>query len=333
MTFRSIACFLVPCLLALSARSARAGEQESRSLFAEARTLRQQGKCTEAIVLFRKAYETYPDGLGALRNVAECETELGKLASARRDWSDLKIAVLRSTSPKYEGWEKDAADAYAALDARVARIRIELDGERTPGLRLKVNGQPFDLRLVGVELEEDQGPLVVEALVEGSAPKKRVLDVKEAMRETIRIEVPPPHSPTTSPSSAPSGSAQVEPPPPPSSSRTGMRVAGGVSVGVGAAGLAGMLASIGVRQSALSAVDAVCPSRKHCPASVSGDVSRGKTASTLVDVFAVTAGVGTALGVGLLVGSATSSSRTDARPVALELGIGPASLSLGGTFR
>lgn len=319
---------LFGCFALATPRSASAGELESRSLFAEGRRLRGDGKCGEAIVLFHKAYDTYPDGLGALRNAAECEQETGKLASARRDWADLRIAVLRSTSPKYEGWDKDAEDAYTALAPRVAKLTLELVGERPDGLRVQLNGQPFDLRLVGVALEEDLGPISIEIVADGMAPIRRALEAKEGGAERVSITLPhvtPPPKKAGPPATAP------EPPP---RSGTAMRVAGGISLGIGGAGLVGALVSLGLRQSALSSVDAVCPTHLRCPSSVASDVSRGKTASTLVDVFAATAAVGAGVGLTLVLAAPSSHPKAPA-PVALRFGGGPAGagFTLQGSFR
>ncbi len=303
--------------------SGMAGELESKTLFAEGRALREKGKCADAIVVFRKAFETFPDGLGALRNVAECEQEIGMLASARRDWRDLRLAVLKSTSPKYVDWDADAAAAVDALGSRVARVTLHLGGPKPETLRILMNGQPFDPRLVDVELEQDDGPLAVEVFFGGSAPIKRSLDVKEGERQTITIDLPlVPHSDVPHPDKT----HGVEPTAPPSTTGRSMRIGGGISLGVAGLGVIGTVASLVVRQGALSSIDKVCKSHKACPSSLDGDVSRGKTASALVNVFAVTAGVGAGLGLVLLVAAPDDSP---AKPASKHAAFSGAELSVG----
>lgn len=323
----SVAAALVAGSLAffVHAPAASAGELESRSLFAEGRRLRTAGQCADAIVLFHKALETFPDGLGALRNAAECEEETGKLASARRDYWDLRLAVLRSTSPKYEGWDKDAEAAHAALSERVPRLTLRLVGDRPEGLRVQLNGQPFDLRLLGVELEEDVGPITIEVFEGGPSAITRKLQATEKTRQTVDIQLHPVVKTRAQATSTPHDGA-----PPQSGAGKGMRIGGGIALGVGGASLVGALAALGVRQSALSSVDAVCPTHKRCPSSVADDVSRGKTASTLVDVFAVTAAVGTGLGLTLVL-AAPKSAPAETRSVGLV--VRPGGLSIEGSFQ
>ena len=104
----------------LVAGPARADNQDSETFFAQGRQLRQAGDCLAAITAFRRALEIKPEGLGALRNVADCEELLGQFASARNDWWNLRRAVLQSNDPKYKGWDTDAEAAYAELASKVA---------------------------------------------------------------------------------------------------------------------------------------------------------------------------------------------------------------------
>ena len=84
---------------------------DAKDLFTRGRELRTQGDCRNAVGVFRKAYELYPEGLGSLRNLAECEESLGHFASSRRAWLDLSRALLTFPDRKYDGWDKDATDA------------------------------------------------------------------------------------------------------------------------------------------------------------------------------------------------------------------------------
>src|SRR5689334_6918022 len=62
---RSVAsCLIVTAALLLAPSTAFAGKAESETFFANGRELRMAGKCAEAIPEFRRALETYPDGLG-----------------------------------------------------------------------------------------------------------------------------------------------------------------------------------------------------------------------------------------------------------------------------
>ncbi|MFO0611161.1 MAG: tetratricopeptide repeat protein [Polyangiaceae bacterium] len=276
-----------------------AGEPESKTLFAEGRKLREENKCAEAIIVFRRALDTYPEGLGSLRNIAECETELGLFASARRDWNDLRVAVLQSRSPKYEGWDADAATAKAALDTRVGYVTVQINGERPEGTRIQLNGKTFDPRLIGVELEQDNGALTLEVHYGAATPLSATTVIKEASHEKLVIDIPKGAVGTTPVPGAQDTSRAA--------TARGMTIGGGIALGLGGLAAVGLGVSIGIRQDALSGAEAACPDpTKLC--TDTDDVTRGTTASTLINVFAVSAAV--CVGVGLTLVLAAPSDTT-----------------------
>jgi hypothetical protein len=287
--------------LLLVPEPAGAGEAESRTLFAEGRLLREEGKCGDAIVLFKKSLETYPEGLGAMRNIAECEEELGRLASARRTWRDLRLAVQRSGEARYEGWDRDAEEAQRRLAPRVPKLMIVLQGEG----RISVNGRPFDPRLLGVELEQDLGPLEV-LLEDGSAvPEKKSLVMEEGGRYKLELRARKAAAGAPAGSGRPVGPAPVEDA---EQGPSGLLVGGAVSLSVGGAALVGMGIAIGVYQSALSEVESNCPGYEQtdtCNVDVSDAADRGTASALAVNVLAPIGGVGVATGIVLLVVDAT----------------------------
>lgn len=284
-------------LLALALASAapspaHATEEDARTFFAQGRQLRAEGRCADAIVAFRRALDLFPHGLGALRNIAECEEQLGQYASARNDWWSLRRAVLQSNEPKYEGWDKDAEVAYARLEGKVARITVQLRGASTERAHVSIDGKPLDPRLVGVELERDLGPHMVEVAYGGAAPVGKRIELTSGEREVVTLDIPKPSpiGPTVAPVEAPQDTSAEK-----------MRVAGIVGLSVGGVGMVGAVVSTLVRSSALSSITEVCKSLKNCPASVEEDEQRGRTASTLVNVFGAVALVGVGVGVPLFV--------------------------------
>jgi hypothetical protein len=319
--------------------SAFAGETESKSLFAEGRGLRLKGNCIDAIPIFRKALETYPEGLGALRNIAECEEELKRYASARRSFWDLRLTVLKSGSTKYQSWDKQAEEAHAALDAKVARIVVRVKGDPA---WVRINGTPMDPRLVGVPLEQDLGPIEV-SFQDGSAtPPVKKLVLEEGQRYEIELvsnltvmDEKPPRSVEPSPNDIVepgtissklqpkrSGSAEPNPTETPTSSGPGpaLNIGGATLLAVGGAGVIGMSVAIGIRGAALSDIESVCPALDACAVgptqrqSVLDAADRGQTASTLATVFGIVGGVGIAGGVGLLIAGASIDSPVEVTP-------------------
>jgi hypothetical protein len=306
----ALALFLAVSLAALPAA---AQEDDSKTLFAAGRELRAAGRCEPAIVAFRRALDINPQGLGSLRNIAECEEQLGHLASARRSYWDLRRAVLQTNETKYQGWDKDAEAAYQRLGARVPKLTVRLKGRELERVRVTVDGKPLDPRLVGAELERDLGPHTVAANYGGAAPVTKRVDLAEAARETVVLEIPDPTAAHPRPEAVPL----------PGEGSSALRTAGVVALTVGGVALVGGLVSLFVRQNAAGDVEDLCPGYEDADACVvaKDDVGtlesardRAQTTSTLVTVFGGVAIAGIGAGVTLAILGADDDGGTEVQP-------------------
>lgn len=299
-----------------------AGETESDTFFARGRELRLKGNCRDAIEEFRRAYEAYPEGLGALRNIAECEEGMNRPASARRSYWALRTAVIQSQSEKYLGWDRDAEKAFKELEPRVAKVVVRVKGSTDP--RVTINGRPLTPSLLGTELEQDLGELVV-VLEDGSAvPPSKKLVLEAGKRYEVELE------PTVSQGTGGPTTPKHHGPSP-------LVIAGGVTIGVAGLALGGLVGAIVVRQNALATIDEQCPGRENCPESLRDQQERGATASTLVNVFAIGGGVAGAAGLGMLIaGLVTSPKSKPTSEHALHFDLAPAPgglfMSIGRSF-
>ncbi|WP_437288173.1 tetratricopeptide repeat protein [Sorangium sp. So ce406] len=275
---------------------AAGAEEDAKTLFARGRELRGAGQCEQAIIAFRSALEIYPEGLGALRNIAECEEALGLYASARRDWWDLRRAALQSTEAKYAGWSEDAELRYRALGSKVGTLTLKVQGAEGRQVQVALDGKPLDPRLLGVELERDLGAHTVELFYGGAAPLTERVELTPGAQRVVTLTVPPPITARDAPA------APGAPAPPPSSSA--VRTGGYVALGVGGAGAIATVVALAVRAGAVSAVEEGCSPAGDgayvCPPSLQGDYDTGRTASTLAGVFAGVGLVGIGAGVTLL---------------------------------
>ncbi len=303
----------------VSAAPARADDSET--FFAQGRMLRAGKKCAEAIVAFRRALDLKPQGLGSLRNVAECEVELGQFASARASYWNLRRAVLQSNDPKYEGWDRDAEEAYKKLEPKVARLTVKLTGVSPERATVSIDGKPLDPRLLGVELERDLGPHTIEAAYGGVTPLSEKRTLGPGAHEVVTLEIPAPKA----------GERGAPPPPPVTPADTGsrsVRNAGIAMVTLGALGAVGLGVSVAMRQSALAAFSGCAPSYTGCDPSLQGELTKGQTSSTLVFVFTGVAIAGLGAGIPLLViGSRGPTAEPTASPsasVRAVLGVVPA---------
>jgi hypothetical protein len=290
-------------LLALPARAD--AEDDARRLFVEGRALRSSDRCADAIPLFRKAYEVYRQGLGSLRNIAECEERLGHLAAARRSWSELEHALQMTTDAdaKYAGWIHDAEDSEARLATKVGRLVVspEADTPATAGVprQVTVNGAVWKPSTWRTPVDVDPGHYVV-VLDGGANGKPEVTAVDVAAGETRRVELGERHATAAAPvlSTAPGATSQGK------DGREALRTGAWVAAGIGVAGLIGMAISAGVEQSAAATVNQECPTGSCSTAqqpALQGTIDRGRTAATLVNVFIGVGAAGVATGALLFV--------------------------------
>ena len=324
--FLPIATMAAAMACALAPRLAQADPvSDAKDLFTRGRELRTQGDCADAVGVFRKAYGLYPEGLGSLRNLAECEESLGHFASSRRAWLDLSRALLTFPDKKYDGWDEDAREAASRLAPKLATLSIDVafvgpGGEPAAAgaAEVSLDGEKLPSSLVGTPLERDPGRHTVQVTGAGvQGPAERAVDLAagDVKRVAFRVVVTadrPPESPGTvgprlpAATPPPAGDDDAE------NARTTKRTLGWVAIGVGAAALVGAGVSLAVRQSASSTLDRQCPTHAGCDPSVQSTVSRGQAASTAFDVLGIVGLVGVGSGIVLL---ATSGHAPQARLV------------------
>lgn len=303
---------------------------EAKDLFARARDLRATNQCESASPLFEKAWRLYPEGLGSLRNLAECEEQLGHFASSRRAWLDLKRALVAAPhDPKYAGWENDAERAAQRLRSNVATFIVDVyvttpTGEaladETSGVELFVDGESLGTLRVGTPIERDPGTYEIRLVTpDGLAVEQTVaIGAGDNPHTSIRLTAAHPSSPKRLVDAAAL-------PAPDRTDHPTRRTIGYAAFGVGAGALVGSLVTFLVRNAAESDVDAVCPSHVNCPESVRPSLERGTTMSTLTSVL-LPVGLAGTLGGAALVLTSTSSSKKPST-TATEVRISPA---LGG---
>src|SRR4029077_10004982 len=180
-----------------SAAHADDGAADAKDLFAQGRQLRAHGDCTNAIPLFRRAYEVYPVGLGSLRNLAECQEAIGHFASAHGTWLDLGRALLQHAEPRYAGWAQDAERGAARAASKVATLTVEVTG--TPpgaapgdpdGLEVTLNGEALSPSLLGTALERDPGKVLIRVTGRQiGAPREQWVELSEGQVRRVVVDL------------------------------------------------------------------------------------------------------------------------------------------------
>lgn len=309
-------------MVTLAPSASASPETEAKDLFARGRELRSANDCGSAAPLFRKAWTIYPQGLGSLRNLAECEEQLGHFASSRRSWLDLRRALITAPNdPKYDGWDKDSEEAAARLKQKVASFVVDVyvrgpQGEELAndqsGVEIFVNGESAGTTLVGTPLERDPGSYLIRAQRVDAPPVEQtvILAAGDNPHVTIRLERKPP----------PAGSA--------SASSSSLRTVGWVALGVGGASLIASGVTFLVRQSARSELDDKCGANaENGPCQVSraeradleGTIDTGKLMSVLSPVFLGVGIIGAGGGLALIL---TSKSAPHTQGLTVTPGLG-----------
>lgn len=301
----------------LLAPPAFAQDADAKTLFAEGRRLREAGKCAEAIDAFRRAFEAWPGGIGSLRNIAQCEEELGRYASARRTWWDLRREALKSDDTKYDDWEKDAETEHARLDPLVPRLTIQLRGAAPSQVRVMLNGDQLESNLVGVALERDVGEQRIEVWHEKErlATERLLLDAgqREEITLTVTLPLPKPKPQGATPQAEPDDT---------------LLIAGIAVAGVGTLSFVGAIISGVVRGAAVDDLEAECFAYPDCQPELTDTLDRGQTATTLVNVLGIVGIVGITAGVGLIIAGVVTRDDGTTSDVKVEAVTGPDSAML-----
>jgi hypothetical protein len=233
---------------AIPAHAQSSDKAMAESLFQAGRALMKQNKPGEACPKFAESNRIDPSP-GTLLNLGKCLEATGKTASA---WAAYKEAIVLARSTGQSKHVTAGSEFAAAVEPRLSYLKIEISGERRPGMVVKRDGTVIGDGALGVPIAVDPGEHVIEASAPGFATWRTTVTIGAAA-EKKDVEVPaldeapagaePLPAPTAStepaPGPAPSASTTVEPPPiAPGSGSSTLRTLGFVSVGVGLAGIA-----------------------------------------------------------------------------------------------
>jgi hypothetical protein len=311
------------CAVFAAPSASASPESDAKDLFARGRELRAANDCANAAPLFRKAWTIFPQGLGSLRNLAECEEQLGHFTSSRRSWLDLKRAlVTMANDPKYEGWDKDAEDAATRLKGKIGIVVIDvyvndvLANDKT-GVELVLNGESMGAALVGTPLERDPGQYRVRAQLAGAEPVEQVVNIGsgENPRVTIRLTR----------ATKQDNVVRVQP----ATDGSGRRTIGWIVGGVGVASLIGAGVTFLLRQGALDDLEKECPNYENgqpCPfssqAKVKDITDRGELMGILSPTLLGVGVVGVGAGLALILTAPKSEPAAASKNFQLNAGLG-----------
>ena len=133
-------------LVAIAARVVHADEPLADQKFDEAQKLRDAGKLDESCKLFRESMRLNPNAIGTLLNVARCDEEQGRVASAVREFTDARDrATEQHLAPQLEAAEQH----LKPLIDRVPHLALAFAAELPPGAQITVDDLAVDPKQAG----------------------------------------------------------------------------------------------------------------------------------------------------------------------------------------
>jgi hypothetical protein len=163
------------------------GVQRMNAGACDASPVRDTTVCYEARDAFRRAYALYPGGLGALRNLAYVEANLGLVASAARNFRELTRRAPLDPSPPRRVWAGFAQKEADALAPRIPHLRLDTSAGRPPEMTLSLDGNALPEAGWDTDLDLDPGRHALHAEAPGYVPFDATFDVSE--RDQTRIAI------------------------------------------------------------------------------------------------------------------------------------------------
>jgi hypothetical protein len=308
--------------------NAQAVEQATR-LFDEAGARMAEKRFAEACSLYEQSQALDPQ-LGTLLHLADCQEQLGKTASAYRNYQTARaLAAARATSGKPEPREAVAARRADRLQPQLAKLRVSFTAAHD-GSRVLLDGQLVLAEELGVFQPIDPGQHTVRVEADGHQPWSQTVAIEPATRHDIHVpRLQPTAAELTVASSPPvvesavSGSSYTQP----SKASNYQRVAGYIVGGAGVVGL-GLASYFGLRSlHYLSERDKLCPDGSCALAPPAADDvvradERARDFSVAFNWTAALSAVGVGAGLALVL--------TAPRERQVELSMGWGSLQLRG---
>jgi hypothetical protein len=191
---RLLSTFACALAVGLAASSALAQSDEDK---AAARSLATQGtealkanKYAEALDLVTRA-EALLHAPTHLLLIAHADIGLGHLVAARENFLKLIHEDLPATAPApFKHAQQEAKDEIAALEPRIASLRVALDGDKGRAVTVQLDGQNLPAALIGVYRPIDPGKHQIVATPAGATPVTAAVDLREGEKKDISLTIP-----------------------------------------------------------------------------------------------------------------------------------------------
>jgi hypothetical protein len=151
--------------------------------FDQAQKLRDAGKIAESCALFRESLQLNPNAIGTLLNVARCDEEQGKVASAMRGFKDAR----ERANEQHLAPQRDAAEQHMhALVDRVPHLALAFAAELPPGAQIVVDDLAVDPNTAG-DVLVDPGSVHIVVSAPGYVTFETHVQVVERGRKAVVV--------------------------------------------------------------------------------------------------------------------------------------------------
>ncbi|WP_437738128.1 hypothetical protein [Sorangium sp. So ce1335] len=162
----------------------------ARSLATQGAEAFTSGRFDEAIDLLGRA-EALVHAPTHLLLIARAQARLGRLVAAKETYLRIVREELPPTAPApFKRAQQDAREELAAVEPRIASLRIALEGAGGRKISVKLDGQPVADALLGVHRPIDPGNHVIVVSPPGLAPIEQTTTLADGERKELKIPIP-----------------------------------------------------------------------------------------------------------------------------------------------
>jgi hypothetical protein len=280
----------------------------AEALFRDGRTAMMSGDHQTACAKFAESHRL-DAAVGTLLNLAHCEEQLGRVASA---WTHWRMALEQL--PGGDARRALPTTRVAALEPRLPRLRIRTAAPLPEGATITRNGEHVDPSTLDVAVAVDPGPQRLALIVPGRGEERTTVEIGEGQSREVLLELPRAPAPPMASANAAAPSPPARPPtstavPGVPSSDHWMRSAGWWTVGAGAVGIVGSLVLGALVLDRKATVEARCLPSNACDSDGLAAARSGNALSVASTIAMVTGGVLVAGGVVLVVAAPRGEQR------------------------
>jgi hypothetical protein len=148
------------------------------------------GKYAEALDLVSRAEQLLHAPTHVLM-IGRAQIGLGQLVAAKETLLKLTREELDPKAPAaFKRAQAEGKDELAAIEPKIASLRIDVEGSVPTTFMLEMDGQPVAAALIGVHRPVDPGKHELAVFPQGKSPVKASIELKDGEKREIKLVIP-----------------------------------------------------------------------------------------------------------------------------------------------